>query len=438
MVLNSYSQVNPVTKNVAGFIPQEEENLNVFEKWLKWNNSGSMLINYLTKQAENYYDIRNEEILKLKTINDWIERQKKVKKKLLELVGSFPEKTSLNPKVTGIIKKDGYKIEKIVYESMPNVYVTGCLYIPDRMDKKAPAILNVCGHNQDAFRMGLYQIINYNLVKKGIIIFAIDPPGQGEHVQYFDPKIEFSSIGYSVIEHCYFNNQLLLSGSSAARYFIWDGIRAIDYLISRKEVDPDRIGVTGWSGGGTITSYISALDERVKVSVPCSWATTNKRLLETKGIQDAEASLFRSLYNGVTFEDFLEVRAPKPTLLAFNSRDEYLTIQSAYDALSEARNSFKAFDKESNLELVEDDSRHWMTPKIREAIYSFFIKHFNLSVDSLEEEAEILSEKELQVTPTGQVSTSYGGEMIFDVSRKETEKLIKNIVKSRQNIDKHL
>jgi hypothetical protein len=82
-----------------------------------------------------------------------------------------------------------------------------------------------------------------------MIVFAIDPPGQGEHVQYYDTSVKFSSVGYTVIEHCYFGNQGFLSGISSARFFIWDGIRAIDYLISRKEVDASKIGVTGFSGG---------------------------------------------------------------------------------------------------------------------------------------------------------------------------------------------
>src|SRR4030095_7608202 len=321
---------------------------------------------------------------------------------------------------------------------MPGCDVTGCLYIPDKLKKKVPAILNVIGHNQDAFRMELYQLINYNLVKKGMIVLAIDPPGQGEHVQYFDPKINFSSIGYSVIEHCYFGNQLFLSGVSPARYFIWDGIRGIDYLLSRNDVDPERIGVTGWSGGGTVTSFISAFDERIKVSVPCSWATTNKRLLETKGIQDAENSFIHGLAKGITFEDLLEVRAPKPTLMAFNSRDEYLTIQGAYEAFAEAKKTYEVFNKEENLEMVADDSKHWMTPKIRLAIYKFFMKHFNIPGEPSEQEVDLLSAAELTVTPTGQISTSLGGNMIFDVNKKEVAKLIENLAKSRKDIEQHL
>ncbi len=433
-----YGQEKIIGKNVSIDLAPDEENLNVFQQWIRWNNSGSLLINHLTKQAMDYYEIRDMEIAKLKTRSEWTMRQDLVKDKLMGIVGPFPEKTPLNVRITGTIKKEGYRIDKIVYEAMPGYYVTGCLYVPDGIKGKAPAILNVIGHNQEAFRAPLYQVINYNLAKKGMIVFAIDPPGQGEHVQYFDPKINFSSIGYTVIEHCYFGNQCFLSGSSAARYFIWEGMRAIDYLVSRKDVDPERIGVTGFSGGGTITSYISAFDERVKVSVPCSWATANRRLLETKGGQDGESIFMHGVAEGITFEDLLEVRAPKPTLMTFVSRDEYLCLQGAREAYSEAKIAYNAFGREDNLELVEDDSKHWMTPKIRLAIYAFFMKHFNISGDPAEVEAEILSQEELKVTPTGQISTSLGGDMIFDINRKETEKLIENLEKGRKDIGKHL
>jgi dienelactone hydrolase len=241
------------------------------------------------------------------------------------------------------------------------------------------------------------------------------------------------------LEHSYFGDQCFLSGSSAARYFIWEGIRAIDYLISRKDVDPARIGVTGFSGGGTITSYLSAFDERVRVSIPCSWSTASRRQLETKGAQDAETEFPRGVAEGITFEDLLEVRAPKPTLMTFVSRDQYLTLQGARESLAEAKKAYQSYGMEDNIAISEDDSKHWMTPKIRYDIYSFFMKHFNIKGDPSEIEAELFSYyPDLQVTPTGQISTSYGGDMVFDVNKRETEKLVENLERSRKDIDKHL
>jgi len=418
--------------------PVEEENLNVFQDWIRWNNPGSLRSNHLIKQAFDYFDARDREIEKLHTRSDWQVRQEKMKALLLEVGGPFPEKGPLNPKVTGVVQKQGYRIEKIVFESWPGFYVPGCLFIPDKIKGKAPAVLNVIGHEQESYHAALDQVIIQNLVKKGMIVFAIDPLGQGEHVQHFDPKINFSSAGYSVIEHCYFGNLCFLTGSSGAKYFTWDGIRAIDYLVSRKDVDPERIGVTGFSGGGTVTSYVAAFDPRVKVSIPSSWSNSCRRVIEMKGTQDAETMFVHDLKKGITYEDLLEVRAPKPTLLTFTSRDEYLTLQGAREAFQEAKKEYVALGNGDNMAMVEDDSKHWVTPKIRLAMYSFFMKHFGLTGDPSEVEAEILSDKELMVTPTGQIVTSFGGDMVFDVNKKESVKLMENLEKSRKDRASHL
>ncbi|MBK8504180.1 MAG: hypothetical protein IPL46_19405 [Saprospiraceae bacterium] len=203
-------------------------------------------------------------------------------------------------------------------------------------------------------------------------------------------------------------------------------------------MDAERIGVTGFSGGGTITAYLAAIDERVKVAIPSSWSTASRRQLETKGAQDAEAEIYLSLAHGITFEDLIEVRAPKPTLMTFVSRDQYLTLQSASDAYTEAKRTYEAYDKSENLKLVEDDSRHWLTPKIRTSIYTFFQQHFNLEVDSTESEINSLTDDELKVTATGQLSTSMKGKMIFDNHQDYAIGLIKQIEESRKNINQHL
>ena len=211
----------------------QEENLKVLERWRAWSDGENILVRHLNKQAFTYLDIRDKEIADLQTKADWISRQKKVKEVLMKTVGPFPEKTPLNPQVTGVIKKEGYKIEKVIYESMPGFYVTGGLYLPDGKNKK-PAILFLSGHTQNSFRYESYQVMILNLVKKGFIVFAIDPISQGERVQLYDPDKNASMIGPTTQEHNYLGNQTFLSGVSIARYFIWDGIRGVDYLVTRK------------------------------------------------------------------------------------------------------------------------------------------------------------------------------------------------------------
>src|SRR4030095_9900619 len=189
---------------------------------------------------------------------------------------------------------------------------------------------------------------------------------------------------------------------------------------------------------GTVSTYLGAFDDRVKVAVPCSWPLTFETQLETKGIQDAENTLIHSLTNGITFEDLIEVRSPKPTLMTFTTRDENMAFQGARNALNEVKKIYTAFGKENNVQLVEDDAKHALTPKIRLAIYAFFQKHFNIKGNPTEEKTDLPTAKELTVTSTGQIATSKGGKMIFDLNKIESEKLVTNLEQSRKNMTSHL
>jgi len=414
------------------------ENLNLINKYLKGASAGVMQINHLNDLAFKYYDLRNAEISKLSSRSEWIKRQKYVKSILNEIVGPFPPKTPLNPRVTGILKKDGYRVEKIMIESMPGYYVTGCLFIPDGIKGKRPAILDNIGHSEGSFRKESYQNVIHNFVRKGFIVFAIDPVGQAEKEDYYDPLTKKSIVEEGEDAHCYFGNQCFISGFSVAKYFIWDGIRAIDYLCSRKEVDPERIGVTGLSGGGTVTSYLCAFDDRIKAAAPYNWAIYDKWLMETHGEQGAETYIYHGLLHGITFADLLEVRAPKPTLMIKTTRD-YLPIQAAREAYTEIMKAYKASGKEEDLGLIEDDAEHQFTRKNNEATYAFFQKYLDLPGDPSEAEVEMISREELKVSPTGRISTYFSdAETIFSLNKKATEPLIKNIEESRKNITIHL
>lgn len=416
----------------------EKENLAVFQQWSKWSSPGSIPVNTFIRIASEAYTARDNQIAEINSLDQWKERQKYIKTTLHKIFEQSFVSGPLNAKTTGVIKKKGYRIEKILFESVPGYYVTGCIYVPEKTKGRMPAVLNLMGHDQEAFRAELYQLINVNLALKGMVVFTMDPPGQGEMVQYFDSAKKASSIGYSVIEHCYFANQCFLSGVSPAVHFVRDGMRAIDYLISRKDVDPNNIGVTGFSGGGTITSYLSAVDERVKVSIPSSWSTASRRQLETKGAQDGESVLLNSLTQGITFEDLLEVRAPRPTMMTFVSRDQYLSVQGAREYFNEAKKIYSAYGNENDLQLVEDNSRHWLTPKIRRALYTFFTQKFNIKVDSTETPIEFLPADNLRITPTGQVSSAYGSKLVFDLNKEHATKLVEEITTSRKNNSNHI
>jgi hypothetical protein len=405
--------------------------------WLQYTDASNSFYHFLTGEAYKLLESRAAKISQISTKDELLKRQEDVRQTMWEILGPFPEKTPLNARITGTVKKNGYRVENLIFESLPGFYVTASLFIPSNIKKPAPAILFCSGHSTGVYRLPFYQQPLLNLVKKGFVVLAIDPIGQGERLQYFNPDTGESTIGISTKEHSYPSAQVYLSGKSIARYFLWDGIRGIDYLVSRKEVDPERIGVHGLSGGGTQTAYISALDDRVAASAPAGYITSYRRLMESIGVADGEQNLYHGILNGIDHADFIEIRAPKPTLIIATTRD-FFSIQGTRETYSEVKRMYELSGQPDNVEITEDDDGHGYTKKNREAMYAFFQKHLRLPGSSAEEEVEYLDGKELQKTATGQLSTSLGGETVFRLNRKETEDLIKKLQVSRNDPASHL
>ena len=409
----------------------EDEDLAVLKDWMAYQDNENALYNHLRDLAYEYLDKRENEIANLKTKDDWLERQKHVKKVLHEIVGPFPEKTPLNPIITGKIKRDSYVIEKIIFESQPGFYVTTALYLPNGIKEKRPVVIYVCGHSDVGFRSDVYQNVCQNLVRKGFIVFAVDPFGQGERWQYYDQTTGQSKIGGATKEHSYCGAQCFITGSSAARYMIWDGIRAVDYLFTRKEVDTNRIGITGRSGGGTQSSYIAAFDDRILAVAPECYITNFKRLYESIGPQDAEQNFYHGIANGIDHPDLLEVRAPKPTLMITTTRDMF-SIQGACETAREVRGAFELLGQPDNFNIIEDDAPHASTPKNREGMIAFFQKYLNWPGDPSDLKPDLIPVNELYATETGQLIGSIGGETVFSLNKKEAQSKLASLEKSKE------
>lgn len=393
-------------------------------QWLHYTDAPNALYHHLADEAYGHLEKRRQTIAGFGSLRDWQERQVWIKKTLMEVAGPFPAKTPLNPKVLRIVEKDDYRLEHIVFESQPKFFVTSSLFIPNgvRKNSKAPVVIYCSGHSNEGYRSQVYQHVILNLVKKGFIVFAFDPVGQGERLEYFDPEKGKSVAGGPTSEHSYPGTQAFISGSSQARYMIWDGIRAVDYLLTRSEVDPSRIGITGRSGGGTQSSCIAAFDERIKAAAPECYITSFTRLLQSIGPQDAEQNFLSGISKGLDHGDLLLVRAPKPALMITTTRDMF-SIQGARETAKEVSGIYKAYGQEENFGMVEDDAPHASTKKNREAMYAFFQKHLNNPGTAQDEQVVLLSEAEIKVTPTGQAGTSLGGETVFSLNRLETQKI---------------
>ena len=412
---------------------QAQEDVNLFEFWKYYSDSKNSMYKSSCQLALEQLEDRKATMAKLQTKNDHLLRLEHVKRKLIELVGPLPAKTPLNARVTGVIQKADYRVEKLIYESMPGYHVSAALFVPDKLKGRAPAVIYASGHTSNGFRSDTYQHIIINLVKKGFVVLAFDPVGQGERLQYFDEKEGKSPYG-PTIEHSYPGAQCYISGYSPARYFIWDGIRSVDYLLTRKEVDPERIGMTGRSGGGTQTAYTAALDDRILAAAPECFISSMEYVLKSIGPQDAEQNLIHMISEGLDHADLLEVRAPKPGLMITTTND-FFSIQGARETFAEVKHFYQALEAGEQIAMVEDDAGHASTKNNREAMYAFFQKFLENPGNPADQEVELMDEKELWVTESGQLATSIKSETLYSLNRKIARNQIAKLKLSRARVD---
>ena len=403
-------------------------------KWLGYTDARNSFYHHLSSLAYDKLQEREKKISSIQSLESWQERQKLIREKLLECTGPFPGKTPLNARIVKTIEKGSFRIEHVVFESQPGFYVTSSLFLPAGMKRgsRLPAVIYCSGHSADSYRSDVYQYVILNLVKKGFIVFAFDPVGQGERLEYLDQKTGRSSVGGPTSEHSYPGAQAFITGSSQAMHMIFDGIRAVDYLLTRKEVDPSRIGITGRSGGGTQSAMIAAYDDRILAAAPENYITNYTRLLQTIGPQDAEQNLSGFIGKGLDHPDFLIVRAPKPAMMITTTGDMF-SIQGAMETEQQVSLIYEAYGKAGNFSRCEDDAGHASTKMNREAMYAFFQLHLNNQGNKQDEEVIQLTKEELKVTETGQVSTSLGGETVFSLNLKKAQQLENKLIKSRSN-----
>lgn len=400
-----------------------QDDFRVLSRWLQYAEASDALVRHVSAEALQQVAARKKLMDAVQTAGEWRERQAWIRQALSKAVGSFPERTPMNPQITGIVEKKDFRVENIVYESMPGYYVTASLFIPAGLKrKKAPAIIYCSGHTLVGYRG--YQQVILNLVKKGFVVFAFDPVGQGERIEYTGQSKEDKIAISPTQQHSYPGAQYFLNGQSIARNFIWDGIRAIDYISSRKEVDTTRIGISGRSGGGTQSSYIAAFDDRITAVAPENYITSYTALLLSIGLQDAEQNFVSGIKQGLDMADLLTVQAPRPTLMITTSRDIF-AIEGSDETALEVQRAYSALGAPQHFATATDNDGHASTKKNREALYAFFQKVFAMPGVATDETVEMLTPEELRVTKTGQVSTSYAGLSSFDLNKKyATQKII--------------
>ena len=405
---------------------QESEDLNFASGLEQFQDIRRMLPSYLNNIGLQMLTQRQRQIERLVTIEDVSRRRAYLRERMLNDLGGFPERTPLNARVVGVLQRPGYRIEKVIFESQPHFYVTANLYLPTTGHPPYPAILFPLGHEPGGKTNPTWQQMLGSLATKGFVALTWDPIGQGERLQIYDEDLRESKVGDSTTEHTVVGAQCLLIGDHLARYTIWDGMRALDYLLSRPEVDPTRVGLTGNSGGGTHTAYIAALDDRIQVAAPSCYITSWRLMLQTIGPQDAEQTFPFWLQDGLDYPDYLYAFAPKPYLLLSAIRD-FFPIAGARETFAEAAKVYSAIGAKEKLGMFEADDGHGYNKTRRLAAYEWFGRWLKGVEDKdPEPQIEMATPEELRCTPTGQVSTSLGGESVFTLNQKRLERLKAN------------
>lgn len=366
--------------------------------------SGTQLRDHVYRRATAHFAQGDAARDALKSPAEVTERQAAIRKFMTESLGGLPSSsTPLNARITGTVPGNGFTIEKIVFESRPKHYVTANLYLPTNRSGRSAAVLFVCGHHNTAKQVAEYQSVCQTLVQAGLIVLAQDPIGQGERLSYFNLETKIATIRAGTGEHDYAGAQTRFVGDQIARYFLHDSMRSIDYLLTRPEVDPARIGVTGNSGGGTQTSLMMLADPRVAAAAPATFIMSRETYMWTGQPQDAEQNWFGFTAAGFDHEDILLAMAPKPVcVLAVTS--DFFPIEGTRRTVTRSRRIWDLYPRGSAVELVEDDSTHSYTPTLARAAASFFSRHLlHREINPAGIKPEPMPEEKLHVLKSGQV-----------------------------------
>lgn len=394
----------------------QEEATTVLQGLTELPEPAKMMEQRLNALVKESLDLAAAKRAKLATAEEIAEYQQNMRSFFEGAIGGFPERTRLNPRVVGQGTSDGFRYEKIIFESRPKFFVTAVIFLPTGPGPY-PGVLVPCGHSDTGKAYESYQRLCIGLARNGMAALIYDPIDQGERGQLLTPEGKTAFPGTT--GHMLTSPGSILLGKSAAHYRIWDGIRALDYLAGREDIDPARLGCCGNSGGGTLTSYLMALDDRILCAAPSCYITSLERLFATIGPQDAEQNIHGQAAFGMDHADYLCMRAPRPTLVCCATRD-FFDIQGTWASFRDAKRMYGNLGFPERMELVEANAEHGYTPLLRQATIRW-MRRWLMGMDDavVEGEFRVLTDEEMRCAPDGQVLNIPGARSVYDINREE-------------------
>jgi hypothetical protein len=364
---------------------------------------------YQTSLAWHQDELRQARWSQVRTEDDLQRLRGELRRSVLEMIGGLPtEKTDLHATITGRVSAKGFHIEKLVYQSLPGLYVTALVYVPENGEKLHPAVLVAAGHAANGKIH--YQDLCQRLVQRGYLVISWDPIGQGERSQFWDAKAKKSRYNLICAEHAVMGNLAYLAGTNLARWEVWDGMRAVDYLLTRPDVDGQRISLTGTSGGGFQTALLGALDERIKVIIPSCYITALPMRVENRIFldpdSDPEQDLFGFISKGVDHAGLLLMMYPRPVMVATAALD-FFPVQGSHKSYTEVRTFYERFGHVDRIGFAESYNTHQYSLKNQEAALNFLDRFNKMPIRHGLAPTIAFSDADLRVTKSGQVSVDY-------------------------------
>jgi dienelactone hydrolase len=385
------------------------------------------LPNYLRDLSTRAYQARNAELAKLTSAEAVRRRQAWARETFWRLAGGRPESTPLNARTVGSFTRDGYKVEKVVYESRPELFIPANLYIPTTGKPPYPGVLFQMGHSLNGKAYDSYQRCCQALAKLGYLVLAFDPMGQGERTYYPNAALSRTRLRSADEEHTLPGKQLLLLGDTSSRFQVWDAIRSLDYLAAHPLVDPKRLASTGQSGGGTLTMLLMAVDDRLATAVVCSGNTENVACANFNSpgsTDDAEQNLLDSGPVGFDRWDLFYPFAPKPLLITVSDKDKFGTyspnyISNGWEEFQKLRKIYEVMGHGDRLAWADTPLPHGLSYDSRLQIYSWFARWLKGESAPVTEEPAVNPEPEatIHVAESGNVVKSFGGATPFTLNK---------------------
>jgi cephalosporin-C deacetylase-like acetyl esterase len=381
--------------------------------------TAEMVHNYYVHLTQMHLAQGQDQLMAVETAQQWQLLRKDWGAALQRSMGSFPERTPLNARIVGRVDNPDAVIEKVIFESRPMFYVTGNLYLPRRLETRhAPAVLVVSGHYNEAKTDGPHRELCLRLARSGVVAFAIDCIGQGERSYYLDKQShrmfshtnpETKAPGYvnPCTEHSLLGIPCLLTGTNILQYFIWDNIRAIDYLEQRPEVDRKRIAVTGVSGGGTQTEFLAPVDSRVALAAPTCYVSDFLYQTRSSDAADEEQNPYGIFKAGLNHSSLIALAAPRPYQVQATLRDGN-PIELVRQTVEDARHTYLVLGAGDRLQIAEDDAGHAYTEPLQKKFFEWLNKWLGGGrADAWDRPVRVNAPEELRCTTTGQVKTSF-------------------------------